>query len=309
MRQSLGPVVCLALLAIVAAPTRAASLPAREVPSCDRGCLRQMLDGYLDAVFKHDPLAAQLGDDHYATFDTEVVRNGEGFWKTISGYGAAQGKYFDPANETAAFFGLLKLNGQDTVTSVRIRVAGHRVSEAEWITGETGFGGQGEADPQGLTRIPPPNQLLPVSQRSSRFLMIALASNYFQANKNHDASWLPDDPTCVRVENGIGPKAPTSANPSGLGVGPGCLSGFAGMDQSTTDMAQRRFTVVDEEAGMILGTGIYVRYAGTGRRDNLVSEYFLIRDGKIHGIWSAMHFLPLGASDISGWEQRHGIWR
>jgi hypothetical protein len=279
--------------------------------TCDRACLRQMLDTYMTAVIKHDPGAAQLSANHYATEDTAVVHSGEGFWKNISGYGAAQGRYFDPVNETAAFLGLLKQNGEDTIISVRIRIADHKVSEAEWITGQLGMGGQGEADPQGLAKYPPSTELLPQDKRSTRFLMIALANNYFQANKNHDASWLPNDPDCVRVENGIGPRTAISpaAAPGAAAMAGDCLSGFANMDKATTDNALRRFTVIDEEAGMILGTGVYVRYPGTNRRDNLVSEYFLIRDGKIHRIWSAMHFLPLGTPVVTGWENQHGIWR
>jgi hypothetical protein len=298
-RQTLVRAACAVLLGLMASIAQAEGDAA-----CDRSCLRQSLEKYLSAVIAHDPAAAALSDDHFATEDTVVVPNGEGFWKSITGYGGAQGRYFDPANETAAFLGLLKKNGQDTIISVRIRVAARKVSEAEWITGELGMGGQGAADPQGLVQFPPPNEVLPAAKRTSRFMMIALANNYFQANKDHDASWLPDDPTCVRVENGI-----ASSRPGATTLGPGCLSGFNRMDQFTTDIALRRFTVVDEEAGMILGTGIYVRYAGTNRRDNLVSEYFQIRDGKIHRIWSAMHFLPLGAPVTHGWEQRHGIWR
>jgi hypothetical protein len=287
------------LLLFVASMASIAQAEEGAGAACDRACLRQMLDKYLTAVIKHDATAAQLSDDHFATEDTVVVHNGEGFWKSISGFGAAQGRYFDTVNETAAFLGLLKRNGQDS-----IRVVAGKVSEAEWITGELGMGGQGDADPQGLVRIPPSTEIVPPGKRTSRYDMISLANNYFQANKNHDGAWLPSDPTCVRVENGI-----ASTKPGATTLGPGCLSGFNKMDQFTTDIALRRFTVVDEEAGMILGTGIYVRYAGTNRRDNLVSEYFLIRDGKIHRIWSAMHFLPLGAPVTHGWEQRHGIWR
>jgi hypothetical protein len=306
MSRQLSSIVLLGLFCLLGARA-----PAEETrPDCDRACLQQMLDGYLTAVFKHDPAAAQLSDDHFATEDTVVIPRGEGFWKNVSGIGAAQGRYFDPVNETAAFLGLLKQDGQETITSVRIRVVDHRVSEAEWITGRLGMGGIGSENAQGLVQFPPPHDLLPPATRASRFLMIALANNYFQANKDHDASWLPNDPGCTRVENGIGQRPATqTAGQGAAGLGPGCLSGFSGMDRVTTDFALRRFTVVDEEAGMILGTGIYVRYAGTGRRDNLVSEYFQIRDGKIHGIWSAMHFLPLGAPVVTGWEQRHGIWR
>lgn len=293
-----------AVLLLISCAAQAQEVP----PTCDRGCLRQMLDTYMTAVFKHDPAAARLSTDHYATQDTAVIRNGDGFWRNIDGYGGAAGRYYDPVNETAAFLGLLKQDGKDTITSVRIRIVDHKVSEAEWITGELGMGGQGNADPQGLVKYPPSTELLPKQKRASRFLMIALANNYFQANKDHDGSWLPNDPTCIRVENGVGPHSSGPGSASSA-MAHGCLSGFASMDKMTTDNALRRFTMIDEEAGMILGTSVYVRYAGTNRRDNLVSEYFLIRDGKIHRIWSAMHFLPLGAPVMTGWEQRHGIWR
>jgi hypothetical protein len=327
LRQFFGPSIGLASLLLASLLFTSAAAQAQDTsPACDRACLRRMLDTYMTAVFKHDPTAVPMTADHYATENTTVVHNGEGFWKDVSGYGTAQGRYFDPVNETAAFLGLLKQNGQDVVTSVRIRVDGGKVSEAEWIVGTHGMMGKGDANPQGLAQHPPIDTILPPSERSSRFMMVALANNYFQSNKDHDASWIPDDPDCVRLENGVGasggaeqaaqqkaaaPGVATVSQGSAQGSARrrGCLVDFSGMDKITTDLAVRRFPVVDEEAGMVLGTGIYVRYAGLPLQHNLVSEYFLIRKDKIHGIWSAMYFLPMGAPDSTGWENRHGIWR
>jgi hypothetical protein len=299
--------------ASAAAPAQAPT--ASQVSSdCDRACLRQALDNYLAAVFKHDPGAAGLSAGHFATEDTVVIHDGDGFWKTVAGYGAVQRRFFDPVNETAAFLGLFRQGGQEVITSVRIRVEGGKVSEAEWIYGRQGMMARGTADIRMFAQAPPSDAIVPAAERASRFLMIALANNYFQANKNHDASWLPDDPDCTRLENGVGQQRIAPAGDAGAALpGPppmrGCLGGFANMDNLTTDVALRRFTVVDEEAGMVLGTGIYVRYAGSPVPHNLVSEYFQIRNGKIHGIWSAMHFLPMGAPDSTGWEDRHGFWR
>ena len=322
-RHFIVRVTSLATLAVTLLFVSAAAQAQAASGGCDRACLRQTLDAYLAAVFKHDPSAVPLTADHYATEDTVVVPNGEGFWKDVSGYGEVQSRYFDPVNETAAFLGLLKQNGQDVITSVRIRVEGTKVSEAEWIFGQLGMMGHGKANIQGLVKNSPPTAILPPSERSSRFIMVALANNYFQANKDHDASWLPDDPDCTRIENGVGQGSP-AGNAAGnvpAGNAPaqqvaataparrGCLANFSGMDKITTDLAFRRFPVVDEEAGMVLGTGIYVRYSGLPLQHNLVSEYFLIRNGKIHAIWSAMYFLPTGAPDSTGWENRHGIWR
>jgi len=309
----------LSSLWIVAALAATSATHAQDAaPECDRACLQQLLNAYMSAVFRHDPSAVPLTADHYATENTTVVHSGEGFWKDVSGYGTAQSRFFDPLNETAAFMGLVRKGGSEVVTSVRIRVADHKVSEAEWIEGTKGMMGKGDANPQALAEHPAPDTILPPAQRSSRFILVALANNYFQANKDHDGSWLPDDPECVRLENGVGgsgnleQRAAQSAGTQGSAAAParrGCLSGFANMDKMTTDLAQRRFPVVDEEAGMVLGTGIYVRYAGLPLQHNLVSEYFLVRNGKIHAIWSAMYFLPQGAPDVTGWENRHGIWR
>ncbi len=72
----------------------------------------------------------------------------------------------------------------------------------------------------------------------------------------------------------------------------------------TKDLALRRFPVIDEEAGVTLGTAIYVRNPGNPAQDNLVHEYFFIRDGKISGLWTSMYFLPKGSPVTSGWENR-----
>lgn len=133
-----------ATLLFACAAAQAASQPASPAPAavdCDRACLRQMLDRFMSAVFKHDPGAAALTDDFFATENTAETHKGEGYWKSISGYGQLQRRYFDPVNETAAYFGLLKKDGNDQITSVRIRVAGRKISEAEWIFGAQGPGG------------------------------------------------------------------------------------------------------------------------------------------------------------------------
>jgi hypothetical protein len=47
-----------------------------------------------------------------------------------------------------------------------------------------------------------------------------------------------------------------------------------------------------------------VRNPTNPAQDNLVHEYFFIRDGKISGLWTSMYFLPKGAPLTSGWENR-----
>ena len=262
--------------------------------SCDRTCLRQALDTYLAGVFKHDPSAARLTDDHYATLNTAAVRNGEGFWKDISGYGALQRRYFDPVNGAAAYLGLLQQNGKDVISSVRVKVEpgkGNRVSEAEWFV-------QPEADPQRMLGYPPPEGSLPESERSSRFYLISMANNYFQSGVDHDASWIPTDLRCKDPE----------PNPmrSALRHADICHDNFNIYKNITKDLALRRFPLVDEEAGVVLGAAIWVRYPGVTRKDNMVNEYFQVRNGAFTYIWTCNYELPKGAPVSSGWEDHQG---
>lgn len=278
----------------------ATAADANAAGACDRACLRKTLDGFLSAVFRHDPAGIPLSADYFATENTAPVAKGEGAWKSVTGYGDLQRRYFDPVNETAAFFGILKKDGHDQITSVRIRVAGGKVSEAEWIFGTQGPGGRGGANPAGLLKYPPPPEgKLPPAQRASRFLMITLPNDYFQAVVEHDGSWVPSSTDCIRIENGGGDAFKKQPPPRGQ-----CLDHFERFKGLTKDLALRRFPVVDEEAGVVLGTAIYVRYPDNPAQDNLVHEYFVIRNGKISGLWTSMYFLPKGSPVTSGWENR-----
>ncbi|MEJ0039663.1 MAG: hypothetical protein WDO68_27070 [Gammaproteobacteria bacterium] len=263
----------------------------QDASGCDRACLRQALDTYLTGVFKHDPDAARLTDDHFATENTVAVRNGEGFWKEMSGYGGLQRRYFDPANGAAAYLGLLKMNGAEVVSSVRIKVEGGRVSEAEWIV-------QKQVDPQRLLDYPPPEGTLPSSERSTRFYMVAMANNYFQSGVNHDASWIPADLRCKDKEPNAISAAPRRADI--------CHDNFGMFKTFTKDVALRRFPLVDEEAGVVLGVAVWVRFTGVTKPDDLVNEYFQIRNGTFAYAWSCNYELPKGSPVTSGWENRQG---
>jgi hypothetical protein len=285
---SLGTLAVVLAATVLLTPTAA---HAEDSIECDRACLRQALDAYLAGVFKHDPAAARLTTDHYSTLNTAVVYNGEGFWKDFSGYGALQRRFFDPVNGAAAYLGLFKQNGKDVISSVRIKVDGGKVSEAEWFV-------QPDADAERLLAYPPPEGSLPSSERSSRFYLISMANNYFQSGASHDASWIPTDLRCKDPE----------PNPmrSSLRHADICHDNFGIYKNITKDLALRRFPLVDEEAGIVLGAAIWVRYPGVTRKDNMVNEYFQVRNGAFTYIWTCNYELPKGAPVSSGWEDKQG---
>src|SRR5579863_6923289 len=75
---------------------------------CDRTCLRNALDQYLNAVVKHDPAAAPLFVAFRQTENAVVVRPGTGTWKTVTALGKVQRRYLDPVSGQAGYFGTVE---------------------------------------------------------------------------------------------------------------------------------------------------------------------------------------------------------
>ncbi len=62
---------------------------------CDRACMRGVMDQYFAAVFRHDPQAAPLAAKTRATVNAVELERGSGVWKSVTGYGAVERRYFD----------------------------------------------------------------------------------------------------------------------------------------------------------------------------------------------------------------------
>ena len=286
--------VLAALLSL--APTWASAAPA-----CPRACLKGVLDTYLRAVLKHDPAAAALGAGERETQNGVVAAPGEGVWRTASALGSLQRRYLDPVSGQAAYLGLIQENGAPALVSLRLRVVGRRVTEAEWtIARNDGSGLFGED----LLKIPPTDTPLPVSGRASRVTMLAAANSYFEGLTRHDSALVRQNPGCVRIENGM-----LTAGPALPGAHPmtaDCHDKLETMTQ-ISEVAFRRFPLVDEEAGVVLGMGLFHRPPGAVNRAgkpwlrNLLTEYFAVRGGRISGIFAVMYYMPPDAPDMTGW--------
>src|SRR5688572_4973196 len=129
MKQFTLPAVPFFVLVTIAlAPT-----PAASAQTCDRACLRTMLDQYLAAVVKHDPTAAPLVVGFRQTENAINVRPGNGVWKTVTGLGKVQRKYFDPVSGQAAYYGTVEEGSETAIVTIRVRVENRRLTEAEWF--------------------------------------------------------------------------------------------------------------------------------------------------------------------------------
>jgi hypothetical protein len=69
----------------------------------------------------------------------------------------------------------------------------------------------------------------------------------------------------------------------------------------------RRFPVVDEEAGIVLGLGVFLRKPGVAMRRNQFSEWFVIDQAKLRAIYSSM-FYPDQEALVPNWPPYDGNW-
>ena len=92
--------------------------PASAQQTCDRACLRQMLDQYLNAVIKHDPAAAPLVVGFRQTENAINVRPGQGVWKTVTGLGKVQRRYLDPVTGQAGYYGTVEEGTETPIVTV-----------------------------------------------------------------------------------------------------------------------------------------------------------------------------------------------
>jgi hypothetical protein len=113
-------------------------------------------------------------------------------------------------------------------------------------------------------------------------------------------------PGCVRIENGVQMTDLRPGRDGGPPVDPGDCAVMSGMTH-IAGVSSRRFPVVDEEAGAVIGMGVFERPEGAARADgtlwprNLLTEVFVIEDGRIRSIHAAMHYLTPDVPDAPGW--------
>lgn len=257
--------------------------------ACDRACLTGLLNQYLDAVVKHDPAAAPLVTGYRHTENAINKRPGDGVWKTATALGKVQRRYIDPVSSQAAYYGTLMEGDKAAIVTARLRVENRRIVEAEWYVARNGDPGLPGAnppnmwDPDSLAATPPPERNLPKAQRLPRDAMIGIVNSYFDGITSHDGTVVIARDGCNRYENG----RRVTGNRGG-GAADDCKSGYGGFNLQ--NVQGRRVGFVDEEQGFVLGMAVFIRKAGSPVRRNAFSEWFMIQDGKIHDIWTAMYY-------------------
>ena len=283
--------------------------PVAEAADCDRACLTSTLDRYLAAVVKHDPGAAPLAVGFRQTENAVNVPLGGGVWKSVTALGAVQRRYLDAVSGQAAYFGIVEEGAASAIVTARIRVEDRMVTEAEWYLARPGDPGLNGPAPPGrgpanlfnpayLTSNPPPQRTVPRAQRLPRPALERIVNSYFDGLTSHDGSVILAHPGCSRIENG------TLMTGAGR-VTTDCAAGLATINIQM--VAARRVPVIDEEAGVVLATAVFIRRPGTATPRNVFSEWFVIDEGKIRTIYAAMFYPPADLA-VPNWPPYDGNW-
>jgi hypothetical protein len=279
--------------------------------TCDRSCLKTTLDRYLDAVVEHNPAAAPLSAGFRQTENAMVRRTGTGLWQSAKALGKLQRRYFDAESGQAGYFGTLEEASGTAIVTVRLKVEDRKITEAEWVVsrkGDPGIGPQAGSqanaafnDSDYLIAHPPAERVVPKGERLSRADLIAIANSYFDGLSAHDGTIITAHPGCTRVENGV----LTTQRPVQGGNPTDCTG--SGAMTNIFAVTARRYPIVDEEAGVVLGLVLFERKPGVAMRRNLLSEWFFIEQGKIRSIYASM-FYPEQEAMAPNWPPFDGNW-
>lgn len=252
---------------------------AAATPSCSDACLKQVMDHYLGAMVRHDAAAVPLASAAEVREQTDPVRLGAGdSWKQIDSI-RAQEIFTDPSTgNVVARCAVAMSNGKIGSLSVRLQVRHGLVDQVE-----TSFNkGTGPFNAENLLH---PDitweAIVPPARRVPREQMIQLANAYFEAISRRDGSAPIFSGRCDRYESG---KKMTNdySNPSDESGAVTCAQSL--LHLKGEEVVQRRFPLVDELHGVVLGYGFIAHRERKTPQATGLAELFKIVDGKIREI-------------------------
>lgn len=134
---------------------------------------------------------------------------------------------------------------------------------------------------------------MPQRERLTRSELVAIANSCFDGLSAHEGEIILARLGCVRIENGaLATQRPIEGGQTE------CTS--EGAMRSIFAVTARRYPVVDEEIGAVLGIVLFQRHPGVDMRRNSLAEWFYVDAGKIRTIYAAMYY-PLAEAMLPNW--------
>jgi hypothetical protein len=309
-------IVAVALLALSSpAWAQAPGYPSAVIKvECDYDCLLQYARNYIEALADRDYSSARLAPDVIFAENNVVMPVGnDGLWGTISAVREGEMMVADEQTGNAAWFGIVEEHGNPAYLAVRIQVADGFITEIESVVNRLPDMPKPFGNPDTVTHDPVWDDILPVEQRRSRERLVAVADGYFNTVELNDGDvFTLFDEDCGRLENGVMTTSGSTGIPGGgnaANIASGCEEQFRlGIYRINKRIRDRRYPLIDEKRGVVLGTGFFDhantfdRYTLTDGREmrtvlkwpNSISllEAFKIRNGRIWRIEAVFTYVP-----------------
>jgi hypothetical protein len=314
MRSTLGALVMMAAASVAGYFAMQLHASTGPIPlNCDRACLEGVMNQYLAAVVAHDPKRVPLSEDVMYTENDQILKVGDGFWKTAAGLGSYKHYFADPEMGQVVFMGTMQEAGAALLLSLRLRIELGRITEIESVYFRSG--GAGPNNIPAMDQAGKPDNMwlksIPSAQRLSRQQMISIADGYFTGLQKNDGKGIQGTGTypftndCHRIENGSPttnvPRPPNEPPDTINAFAMDCLSQFKlGYYFVVQAIHGRRYPLVDSERGVVwshavfdqgtvnegtLSDGRKYTFRGFNRPSSiLVNEAFLIENGKIRRV-------------------------
>ncbi len=284
----------------------------------ERRELIDLIDRTLGAITHREPGRAPLAENARYTENGQGLAIGKGLWATANVGPSRRAVLADPVSGQAGWFGAISENGNPLVLALRLRAKGRAVSEIEAVVCR---GHERIFNPAGMVPRTAFEAVAPPAERASRQFLLDAANAYFDGIEQSDGGIIPSADDCARIENGV----QTTLNPElggkqayplwGMPVAAQIGTGYYAYIEAIRD---RRYPVIDEEHGLIMGVVAFdhpatmksVRVKGKGEivlpaftqrpSTALIAELFQVRGGRITGIEAVLDFFPYGMS--TGWQ-------
>jgi len=287
---------------------RTAHAVGTDTSPCDRECLSAVANNYMDALAAHEPGRVPWATRVRYTENNVAMMIGDGVWGAATARDPNPLLLADPSTGTVGWYGSVSEHGQLAYYAMRMKVDHHKVSEVEAILDRKGDSGPW-GDPAHYTHDAAFTTALPAGERSSRQALIALVDGYFSTiQKNNGVIHTHFDPQCAREENGQ-----VTTNGSFGSDAQGCEAQFKlGTFFFVDRVRDRRFTLVDEERGIVMAEASfdhgatfedYTTTDGKAARNPIKApstisliETFKIRNGKIYRIEAIFTGVPFRMS-------------
>jgi hypothetical protein len=174
-----------------------------EARACDRPCLIDLADRYMNALVAHDPSRLPWAKIVRYTENSVPMNVGDGEWNTVTGKSDDPIELADPTTGSVAWLGSVKEHGDPAYYGMRLKVRDRRISEVEvLIDPEQNPGRLG--DPARHIHDPAFSSELPTGARSSRAGLLASAARSLAADPELAGDRLRDPSfAIVDIDRGV----------------------------------------------------------------------------------------------------------